>query len=75
MKDKLIYFFTCLGTNILLFIVEFMVLSFIFTLLNWNGYFVPFIYVFLLIFVNPFITWILANEFYNKIQTGNSSDK
>lgn len=75
MKDKIIYFIICLLTYLVIYLIEFMGLSLIFAILRWNGFFVPFIYVILLICVNPFLTWTVANDFYNKIQNGSSSDK
>ncbi|MFV0551823.1 MAG: hypothetical protein ACK5L6_07875 [Anaerorhabdus sp.] len=75
MKEKIIYFFTCFLTYLVVFIVEFMTLSFIFTIFQVKGFFLPFVYVALLIIVNPLITWVLANTFYTKIQKGNSSEK
>lgn len=75
MKEKIIYFFSCFLTYIVLFLVEYALISFVFTLMQIKGFFTPLVYVVLLIFVNPFITWGLSNRYYNKIQKGNSSEK
>lgn len=75
MKEKIIYFCTCFLTYLMVFVAEFMVLSFVFTIFQVKGFFLPLVYVVLLIIVNPLITWVLANAFYTKIQKGNSSEK
>ncbi|MEG0177791.1 MAG: hypothetical protein RR674_08600 [Anaerorhabdus sp.] len=66
MKQKIIFFLICFFTYILLFIFENAILSFVFTLLEIGGVVMPICTLVLLILINPPVSWILANSFYNK---------
>ncbi|SJZ98569.1 hypothetical protein SAMN02745191_2309 [Anaerorhabdus furcosa] len=73
MKQKIIFFFTCFFIYLLLFVLENALFSFAFTLLQIKGAVLPILTIFLLIIVNPPITWILSNKYYPKIVKDKSS--
>ncbi|HCY05980.1 MAG: hypothetical protein WBH68_02290 [Erysipelotrichaceae bacterium] len=57
MKTKITYFLISLSTYILLFVVEALIFSFFYTLLNINFLYYPITYLILLIIINPRLTY------------------
>lgn len=57
MKTKITYFLISLSTYILLFVVEALIFSYFYTLLNINFLYYPITYLILLIIINPRLTY------------------
>ncbi len=71
MKNKLMYFFVCLGIYLSLYFVEEIIIMVAFTILSWTSIVHFYLVIGLLIFINPWITWKVANYIDRKYLTIN----
>ena len=66
MKSKIVYFFGSLITYIGIFLIEFISISFLYTLLSINFIVYPITFLILLLLINPFLTYNLMEYFIDK---------